>query len=430
MANNYEQMWADLGMDLERHNAALAPLPEMYQSIFLSQKNRPAAMSYFDWFVSEAHGQRIRELVDQRAKGGKVFGYFCAYLPEEIVIAAGGIAAGLCAGEEISISTAEQVISRNTCALIKSALGFKLERSSPFFESCDLIVGETTCDGKKKTWEILADYAPMHVMELPQRRDEKDKELWINEVFAFKDKVEEVTGNKITEESLSEAITLLDARRAALKRLYDLRKADPVPISGVDALLAPQAYYDDDPSRLTTNINALCDELEIRVKEKAGVVSSGTPRILIAGCPMVIPYWKLHPIVESSGAVVVCEESCVGSRLLTGDTVVRGQGLEAQIAAIAERQFKTHCACFTPNQERIEDILNLCQEYQVDGVIHFSLLFCQPYIMEAVKVKKALQQRNMPLLELETDYGMGDEGQIKTRVEAFLEMVREVVAAK
>jgi len=423
--SNYEQMWADLGMDLERHNAALAPLPDMYQSIFLSQKNRPKAMSYFDWFASEAHGQRIKELVDHRAKGGKVFGYFCAYIPEEIVIAADGVAAGLCAGEEISISTADQILPRNTCPLIKSAFGFKLERSSPFFQSSDLIVGETTCDGKKKTWELLADYAPVHVMELPQRRDEKDKELWISELFAFKDKIEEVTGNKVTEEKLAEAISLLDARRAALKRLYDLRKADPVPISGVDALLAPQLYYDDDPSRLTTNINALCNELEIRVKEKVGVVPSGTPRILIAGCPMVLPYWKVHPIIENRGAVVVCEESCVGSRLLTGDTIVKGQGLEAQIAAIAERQLKTHCACFTPNHERIEDILNLCWEYHVDGVVHFSLAFCQPYIMEAVKVKKALEQRNIPMLELETDYGEGDIGQITTRIEAFLEMVRK-----
>lgn len=423
MTTDYRQMWSELGMDLERHDLLMGALPALYQSAYLSQKDRPGAMGYFDFVISEIHGLRVKELVEHRAKGSKVFGTFCVYVPEEVILAAGGICVGLCAGAEISIATAEEILPRNTCPLIKSALGFRLERICPYFQASDLVVGETTCDGKKKAWEFLREYAPTYVMEVPQRKGEKDRELWLSELHAFKDKVEEVTGNSITNEKLAQAITVLNDRRAALERLFSLRKADAPPISGLDALLAMQIAFFDDPARGTAQVNALCDELEIRIKQGKGMVPKDTPRVLVAGSPMVIPNWKVHSIVETTGAVVVCEESCVGTRSLTGATEVKGDGLNAQLRAIAERQLRTNCACFTPNDERVEDIVRLSREYKVKGVIHYSLQFCQPFIMEAEKVKRALDKEGIPMLSLETDYGDGDVGQIKTRVEAFVEMI-------
>ena len=420
---DYNQMWTDLGMDLERHDVLLCALPAIYKPMFLERENRPKAMEYFDFVVSEIHGLRIKEIVDHKADDGKVVGAFCVYVPEEMVIAAGGICVGLCAGAEISVGSAEEILPRNLCPLIKSAVGFRLERICPYFQACDLVVGETTCDGKKKAWEVLADYAPMHVMELPQRKGDKDKELWASELVDFKGKLEELTGNRITEESLGAAIKLVDTKRAALQRLYELRKASPPPISGLDSLLIAQVYFNDDPARFTAKTNELCDELETRVKEKIGITESAVPRILISGCPMIIPNWKVPYLVESCGAAVVCEESCTGTRLLTGDTIVRGNGIESQISAIAERQLKTNCACFTPNDDRIDDILNLCDDYNIDGVIHYSLQFCQPYMVEAEKAKKALGKKGVPMLALETDYGDGDTGQLRTRIEAFLEQV-------
>jgi benzoyl-CoA reductase/2-hydroxyglutaryl-CoA dehydratase subunit BcrC/BadD/HgdB len=314
------------------------------------------------------------------------------------------------------------VLPRNTCPLIKSAVGFKIERICPYFQSCDLVVGETTCDGKKKAWEILEEYVPMHVMELPQRKGQKDKELWLRELFEFKEKVEALTGNTITETSLADAVTLIDSKRAALQRLYDLRRARPTPISGLDALLVVQISFYDDPARFTEKTNALCDELETLVGEEKGVSANGAPRILVSGCPMIIPNWKVPHLLESNGAVVVCEESCTGTRLLTGPTIVQGSGIEARIGAIAERQLRTNCACFTPNTGRLEDIESLCQQYEVDGVVLNSLEFCQPYLIEAERIKRSLG-RDMPILSLETSYGDGDIGQLNTRIQAFLEQI-------
>lgn len=425
MTEEYRKIWQELGINLKRHDGLLAALPGLYQEIYLSQKNRPAGMGYFDFVVSEVHGLRIKELMEHKARGGKVFATFCVYVSEEVIVAGGGISVGLCGGLELTVPVAEQVLPRNLCPLIKSAFGFKLARLCPYWEAADLIVGETTCDGKKKTWEIMADHGlPMYVIEIPNCKRKKGQELWVEELISFKNKVEEVTGKAITAEKLAEATRLINEKRAALQRLFNLRRADPVPISGKDALLASQISFYDDPRRFAQKVNELCDELEARVERGEGAFPADTPRLLVTGTPMALPFWKLHHIAETSGAAIVCEESCVGTRLLTGSTEIPPDGVEAQLAAIAERQMKTHCACFSPNNERLDDIVNLAREYKADGVIQFTLQFCQPFNVEAARVEKRLEKEGIPCLSLESDYSEGDVEQIRTRVEAFLEMIR------
>jgi benzoyl-CoA reductase/2-hydroxyglutaryl-CoA dehydratase subunit BcrC/BadD/HgdB len=251
------------------------------------------------------------------------------------------------------------------------------------------------------------------------------RDLWLGEVIAFKDVIENLTGNKITLNKLTQAIKLVNERRRALQRLYNLRKARPVPISGKDALLVTQVSFYDDVTRCITQVNALCDELEKRVDSGKGVAPAKAPRILISGSPMAIPNWKLHHILESAGAVVVCEESCTGTRLFS-DLVQneKPKTVEEALKSIAERYLQIHCACFTPNEERLDDIVKLAKEYQADGVVHYNLQFCHTYANEAVKVENRLAEEGIPLLRIETDYSDGDIGQLKTRVEAFLEIIR------
>jgi len=147
---DYHDMWKELGIDLDAHDGLLEVLPPMYEENILSQEGRPGGMEYFDFVFSEVHGLRIKELVEHREAGAVVVGTFCTYVPEELIIAAGGICVGLCAGAQVAAEEAEKYLPRNICALIKSSLGFKLAKVCPYIESCDLLVGETTCDGKKK----------------------------------------------------------------------------------------------------------------------------------------------------------------------------------------------------------------------------------------------------------------------------------------
>jgi benzoyl-CoA reductase/2-hydroxyglutaryl-CoA dehydratase subunit BcrC/BadD/HgdB len=422
MSDDYRAMWEKLGINMPMHDMLMGALPAIFQNTYLYQKERPEAMGFYDFVVSEIHGLRVKELVDHKEKGGKVFGTFCVYVPEEVIVAGGAIAVGLCAGADFSVPTGEQILPRNLCALIKSAMGFKTGGICPYFQVSDLVIGETTCDGKKKTWEILDEYVPTYVMDLPNSRTAADRALWLSELNRFVGKVEEVTGNKITPAKLAEATALINRKRAVLQRLFDLRKARPAPISGLDALLAVQISFYDDPARFTQKTGELCDELESRVKAGQGVAPAKAKRILYAGTPMPIPFWTIPSIIEGTGAVVVAEESCTGTRLVAGgQATIPGDGLSAQLEALADRQLQTNCACFTPNEARIEDILRLAREYQADGVIHFSLSFCQPYNLEGVRVQKALQKAGIPVLMLEGDYSEEQAGQLKTRIEAFIE---------
>lgn len=425
MGENYQSMWTELGLDLEKHDALLQVLAQTYNDIFSAQKNRPETMSYFDFVMGEVHGLRIRELLDEKKAGRKIIGSYCVFVPEEIALAARATLIGLCSGADFATEEVEKLLPRNTCALIKSSFGFKLGKVCPYLESADMIVGENTCDGKKKSYESFRDLVGnLYIMDLPQVKSDQGRELLRTEYFRFKESVEELTGVAITAESLREAIRTVNAKRAAMHRLSRLRRYDPAPISGLDALLANQIFFYDNPERFTRSVNAICDELEQRVQDKIGAFPPKTVRILLSGCPQAIPNWKLPAIVERSGAVIVGEESCVGERGCRNLTDDSGSSVDEMMEAIVDRYFTIDCAIFTPNGERIDHIREMADTCKADGVIHYGLQFCQPYLMEAIPVEKALERESIPCLRIETDYSMEDAGQLSTRVEAFIEQLR------
>ena len=416
-------MWKDLGMDIETHDQLCEVLPQAFGDVYLSQENRPEGMDYFNFVVAEIHGVRPAELIEHQKKGGKVFGTFCVYVPDEIVFAADAIATGLCGGSQFWVPGGEKVLPTNTCPLIKASVGARLDRTCPFFRIADMYVGETTCDGKKKAWEILSEDVPVHVMNLPQMKRGKDVAAWAEEIAEFKDKVEEFTGNTVTADKLAAGIQLINTKRKALQRLYDLRKNERLPVSGCDALLISQIAFYDDPARFAEMTNKLCDELDERVKNGVSVVEDGTKRIMLTGTPLAIPNWKLHNIVETSGGAVVCEEMCTGTRYFEHLVDESRTTVEEQIQALAERYMNINCACFTPNEGRIDDILRLAREYKVDGIIDVNLKFCSLYDTEGYFVERAMKEAGIPVLGIETDYTDSDAQQLRTRVSAFIEML-------
>lgn len=423
-ATDYRQMWADLGLNLEAHDMLLGAVGQMYGAAYMAQKDRPEGMSYFDFVISEIHGLRIKELRDHQAAGGKIIGTFCVYVPEEIIRALGGQAVGLCAGAEWAYDEVEQILPRNTCALIKSFMGFKMGQVCPYVEAADLVIGETTCDGKKKAYELFGEMKPTYIMELPQMKRPGDMVLWRGEIDRFVAKLEEVTGNKLTAENLAKAIKEVNDKRRALQRLNAARKASPVPISGKDALLAVQVAFYDDVPRYTEMVNKIADELEARIAEGKGVAPADAPRIMVTGSPMSIPNWKVHDTIETAGGIVVGEELCTGSRYYAKLVDESADTLEGMLDDIAEKYLDINCACFTPNPGRIEDVIAMAKDLKVDGILHYALQFCAPYTIEAYSVEKAATEAGIPVLRVDTDYSMEDIGQLSTRVEAFLEMVK------
>ena len=424
-ATDYRPMWAKLGLDLEKHDALLGVLGQAYQEIFLSQKDRPEGMGYFDFVMSEVHGLRIQEIQDAKAAGRIVVGSFCVFVPEELVLAANGISVGLCAGAGFGTEAAERLLPSNTCALIKSFFGFSLEKVCPYLESCDLVVGENTCDGKKKAYEIFKDMVPREFMalDMPNTKSAEGRAVLKRAYLELLSALERLSGKKITVESLEAGIATVNAKRAAMQRLARLRHADPAPISGLDALIANQVFFYDNPERFTASVEKLCDELEARIKDRKGVAKQGTPRIVISGCPMAVPNWKLPLVVEKAGAVIVGEESCIGERGTQILVEAKGKTVEALIDSIVDRYFAIDCAVFTPNPTRTEHALQIAKEAKANGVIHCALQFCAPYQIEEPLVERALEKEGIPVLRIDTDYSMGDLGQLTTRVEAFIEQL-------
>jgi benzoyl-CoA reductase/2-hydroxyglutaryl-CoA dehydratase subunit BcrC/BadD/HgdB len=422
--SNYVPMWQELGLDIRKHDMLLAGLGQAYQSLFLSQKNRPGGMGYFDFVVSEVHGLRIQELREHQQAGGFVVGSFCVFVPEELILSAGGVSVGLCAGAEFGYEAAEQYFPRNTCALIKSFLGFLLEKVCPYMAASDIIVGENTCDGKKKAYETFSGMTGrMHVMDLPQVKNEAGKALLKAEYLRFLKLLEEKSGKPVTVEALRKGIDIVNAKRRALGRLAMLRQANPAPISGLDSLLINQVSFYDNPVRFTESVGKICDELEARIEAHQGVFPGYSPRVVVSGCPAAVPNWKLHSLIEGAGAVVVGDESCVGDRGLRNEVNPSGETVDALIDRLVERYFQIDCAIFTPNPDRADHIRTLMRDTHAAGLIHYALQFCTPYQMESVPLERELEKAGIPTLRIETDYSGEDAGQLRTRIEAFLERI-------
>lgn len=425
---DHRPMWKKLGIDLEKHDELLAVLPNVYKEIYIDSQNNRPDMSFFDFVVGDIHGIRVKELQEAKEKGQKIIGTFCLYVPDELIFALNAISVGLCGGTNFSNFASEGIVPPNLCPLIKSAVGFALGNICPYFNSLDLLIGETTCDGKKKTWEIMDKNFPcdMYVVETPHCKDRvAAREHWIAELKLLIKKLENLTDNKLNIKKLKDTMIKIENKRNQIRRVYETRKKDPPPISGKDALLVSQIAFYDDPDRQIQMIGKLADELEQRVKDGVGVVDKGTKRILISGTPMAIPNWKLHHLIETNNAIVVCEETCTGTRYFDAKLEIMGKKLDELIGNLADRYLKINCACFTPNEGRLDDLKRFVKEYKADGVILYSLSFCQNYIMESINIEKELKKMGIPTISLETDYSSEDIGQLQTRIQAFLEMIKK-----
>ncbi len=259
-------------------------------------------------------------------------------------------------------------------------------------------------------------------MEVPQKKEPIDYDLWRQETLNFKTRLEQLTGNILNSNNLTRATQLLNRRRVALATMNAYRKADRPPISGTDALVVTQAALTDDPQRFCDNLDRLNQELESRLAAGIAVAPADAKRVMISGCPSVSGNWKLHHLIESSGATIVCDETCTGTRYYENLVPETNGSLDAQLNAIADRYMKINCACFSPNQDRITSILKLAKEYRLHGVVQYVLQYCHGYNVEALNVAAALKSEGIPSLKIETDYSEEDTGQLRTRIEAFLEL--------
>lgn len=354
--------------------------------------------------------------------GKKVVGMYCMFSPQEIALAADAVAVSLCGTSNNPVEDAEQVLPRNLCPLIKSSYGFAITDTCPYFFFSDVLLTETTCDGKKKMYEEMGKMKPMHMMKLPQSSEgEDDLEIWINEMNKFKNFLEDEFNREISDEDLKRAIKLMNRERAAFRKLHKINMHKPAPLSGVDMMKAQWFKgFNVDKEYGIKLVEELVEELEERIKEGKFANTVDAPRILVTGCPIGMGSEKVLTVLENAGASVVGLENCTGYKPLDIDVDEN----KDPIIALAEKYLALPCSCMTPNNDRFDLIERLAKDYDVDGVVDLTWQACHTYNIESYSLKNFVNEKlDLPFLQVETDYSDSDIGQIQVRIEAFLETI-------
>ena len=374
----------------------------------------------FETFT-DARKKGFLTMKEEKDKGRNVVGSFCTYTPKEVIYAADAISVSLCSTNEETIPEAEKYLPKNLCPLIKSSYGFAITDKCPYMYFSDLIVGETTCDGKKKMYELLGEIKNTHVMQLPHSKNEYALELWKNEISELIKRLEKEFNIKITEEKLRDSIKLFNEERRAIKELYELGKLNPSPIRGseIHEALHSSNYkfnriaYINEIKQLVKSIKETYLQSEQKESDK------NKPRILITGCPTGGLVDKVIRQIEEVGGSVVCFESCLGSKnfeMLVDED-------KDPIEAIAEKYINIPCSVMSPNDGRMDVIKKYIEEYNIDGVIEVTLTACHTYAVETEKVRRTVEECGKSYLNIETNYSNSDAPQLRTRLEAFIEML-------
>lgn len=394
----------------------------------IEENNLPAWLEEFHDARRDAF-LKVKELKDQ---GANICGAFCQYTPEEIIMAVGLHQVALCGRSNDPIATAETVLPANLCPLIKASYGHVLEESCPFAYFSDIVVGETTCDGKKKMYELLAEKKPMQVIHLPNLPDkERSMEMWVDELRKFADGLAAKFNVELTDDMLNEAIEWGNKQRLQYAKIYELGKYDPPAIEGArmqDVLEGEQFILDREEKY--NKLQAIIETCEKNWREGNAPFEPDPyrPRIIISGAGYAGVAPKTINVIEELGGAVVCYEGCCGisarRRLIDEDRS------RDPIERIAEKYMEVPCAVVSPNNRRMQQVEETIHEWNADGIVSLTLHSCNPFAIETENIRRVCDKCGIPLLHIETSFAPGDEQQIRTRVEAFLEMIRDTKMSK
>jgi len=363
----------------------------------------------------------ILALESFRNDGGLVVGVYCIYAPSELIRAAGAVPVGLCGKRQAPIEIAERDLPASFCPLIKSSYGYAVSNTCPFFNLSDVLCAETTCDGKKKMYELMGQLKPMHVMQLPHTQlGAPAQKYWLESLRQLEQFLCTHGAKPTTPTALTEQIRLHNRMREKMRKVLHLAADSRSPLGGLDLLAIMES------KGFIVNIEdyiGLLDNLELSLSDhlaQPGRTAHPGARILLTGVPVGKGSEKIIQIIEELGARVVCMENCTGSK-----------GLELMVDELAEpmedlasRYLQIPCSCMSPNPGRRESLKKLAHDFGVQGVVDLTWLGCHTYNAESRNVSHWIEKDvHLPTLHIETDYSTSDQEQLRTRIEAYLEVV-------
>ena len=368
----------------------------------------------------EARRNSFLAVKEFKEKGIPVVGSYCTYFPQELALAMGAATVGLCSTSDETIVDAEKDLPRNLCPLIKSSYGFAKTEKCPFFYFSDLVVGETTCDGKKKMYELMQEFKDVFVIQLPQTQDHEAVLSYKNELNRLRAYLEEKFEVTITDDDIRKAVHLCNQIRTGMEKVAGVMKHDPCPITGHDLFkVLYGSTFKLDRTDIPAELDAVAEKIEKEYAE--GTMQEKKPRIIITGCPMGGATEKVIDAIEDNGGIVVAYENCTGAKQY--DRLV-DENAEDIMEALAYRYIQIGCSVMTPNNNRYELLGRMIDEFNADGVIDMNLTTCLTYEVESKEIRDFVtEKKGIPFMQIETDYSKTDIEQLKTRVTAFIEML-------
>jgi benzoyl-CoA reductase subunit C len=367
----------------------------------------------------------FRELVDRHHKyaagwkektGRRVLGYFCTYVPEEIIYAAGILPVRVIGSHESKTKT-ESHIANMYCSFCRDCLAQGLQGKYSYLDG---IIKARSCQHMRQafaSWQLHVPIEYSYYISMPALvRSAPARHYLIEELRLFKKSLEEWTGNVISDEALRKSIDIYNLNRRLLSQIYELRKDDAPPFSGADALEMVISGQITDKEEHNALLSEVLNELPgVSTRARNG------PRVMLIGSENDdLDYVRF---VESLGCTIVADETCTGSRYFKGECRAGDDPLEAIAARYLERP---PCpAKDIPGHQRLPYILQLIKEYRVEGVIVTHQEFCQNHETALPELESLLRDQDIPVLVLEYAFNAPTEW-VRTRVEAFLEIVQSV----
>jgi len=383
-------------------------------------KEPPKAMDYFYDLFEKVHC-RHESLHDDKVKVGTM----CIQVPSEIVYALGAVPIRLCNGFYTDDEIGSDLLPSKSCPLVKATVGQFV--SGNFSDKPDLVISPTTCDQKAKSGAIIEEMGyKLFDMEFPRTKESAEsREYWRRSVRKFTKELSTDLNKKLTKKNLKEAIQKVGYAQNLYHKLNILRKNENSPILGLDMFLVTNAFFFDNLDSWIEGTAKLVKECEQRAKDEINAATKKSPKIVYTGSPPIFPNLKIPFIIEDSDAIIVADETCSSNRMFNDMVSVDEWFVNDMVDSVADRYLKgCTCPIFTKNNDRIRRITDLVKDYKADGVVYQAFAGCQVYEMEQRSVLQAMEKEGIPILYLESDYSPSHLGQLTTRIEAFVESLK------
>jgi benzoyl-CoA reductase/2-hydroxyglutaryl-CoA dehydratase subunit BcrC/BadD/HgdB len=354
---------------------------------------------------------------EAKNQGRPVVGILCEYTPRELILAAGAVPVCLCGGDPEMIPSAENDLPANLCPLIKSTYGYSVEKANPFLEMADLLIAETTCDGKKKMYELLSRTHEMVILELPQKTDNENAlAQWHAELIRLRSYLQKRFEVRITDERLRQAIQRMNRERQLRRDLAYLMASETPPITGRQLL---------EFKSIISGVDADLDQYALALEQlqfMRNPQDASRVRVLLTGVPTVHGAERVVDLIEQAGGLIVCMENCTGIKPIWDDV---DDEAEDPLRAIAQKYINMPCSVMTPNNKRLELLSDLAQLFRPHCIVDLSWQACLTYDVESFRIREwAEKTQHLPYLRISTDYSPSDSARLTVRLEALFETVR------